>query len=96
MQHHKSAQPTTYFLIFAALLALTGLTVWLGGQELGSWHAPLGLAVAAAKSSLIIVFFMHVLYGTKFTWIIIGTTLFFLAVLLIVTATDYASRSWPT
>jgi cytochrome c oxidase subunit IV len=96
MSDHKSAQLSAYYLIFVLLLGLTALTVWLGGLELGAYHAPLGLAVATTKASLIIVFFMHVLYGSRFTWIIIGGTVLFLAVLLLFTATDYASRSWRT
>jgi hypothetical protein len=38
------------------------------------------------------LFFMHALRGSRLTWLVIGTTLLFLAILLLLTLTDYLSR----
>jgi cytochrome c oxidase subunit IV len=95
MSEHK-IRPSTYGLVFVALIALTALTVWLGGVDLGPWHTAVGLAVAATKATLIILIFMHVLYSPRMTWVVAGGTLLFLAILLLLTITDYLTRGWQT
>jgi cytochrome c oxidase subunit IV len=92
---HKTRLPL-YGLVFVALIALTGLTVWLSSIELGAWHVPVGLAIAATKALVIVLFFMHVLHSPKLTWLVGLTTLLFLAILILLTITDYLSRGWPT
>jgi cytochrome c oxidase subunit IV len=89
-------KPPTYGLVFVALIALTGLTVWLASVDLGAWHVPVGLAIAATKATVIFLFFMHALYSTRLTWAIALATLLFLAILLGLTLTDYLSRHWQT
>jgi cytochrome c oxidase subunit 4 len=51
-----------------------------------------GLAIAATKAALIVLFFMHALRGSRLTWLVIGATLLFLSILLLLTLTDYLSR----
>ncbi len=93
MSEHTT-KPSAYFLIFVALLACTGLTVGLAGIDLGHWHTPVGLAIAATKAVLILLFFMHVWHGSRIVWLLAGTTMMFLGVLLLLTITDYVSRDW--
>jgi cytochrome c oxidase subunit IV len=95
MSEHKIQAPT-YGLVFVALIALTGLTVWLASVNLGPWHVPVGLAIAAAKATVIALFFMHVLYSPRLTWAVVLSTLLFLAILILLTITDYLSRDWQT
>jgi cytochrome c oxidase subunit IV len=95
MSEHK-IRPPLYGAVFVALIALTGLTVWLSTRELGPWHVPVGLAIAATKALVIVLFFMHVLHSPKLTWLVGLTTLLFLGILILLTITDYLSRSWPT
>ena len=95
MPEHKIGLPH-YGLVFVALIGLTGLTVWLSSFELGPWHVPVGLAIAATKALVIVLFFMHVLHSPKLTWLVGLTTLLFLGILMLLTITDYLSRNWPT
>jgi cytochrome c oxidase subunit IV len=95
MSEHK-IQPSTYGLVFVALIALTGLTVGLGGVDLGPLHTAVCLAVASTKAALIILIFMHVLYSPRMTWVVVTGTLLFLAILLLLTITDYLTRGWQT
>jgi cytochrome c oxidase subunit 4 len=95
MSEHKSPFQG-YLLVFGALIGLTLLTVWLGGLHLGPWHVPVGLAVATTKAVLIVLYFMHMLQSPRLTWLVAGTTLLFLAILLFLTLTDYLSRDWQT
>jgi len=50
--------------------------------------------VASAKTLLVVLFFMHVWYSTRLTWVVVLSGLFFLAIMLGLTLTDYMSRPW--
>jgi len=95
MSEHKTPL-SLYGLVFVVLIALTGLTVWLASVDLGSWHVPVGLGIAATKATVIALFFMHLLHSSRLTWAAALSTLLFLAILLALTMTDYVSRRWPT
>jgi cytochrome c oxidase subunit IV len=51
-----------YLGVFAALVLLTGLTILASGQDFGWLNTPIALGIAAAKATLVGLFFMH-LYG---------------------------------
>jgi cytochrome c oxidase subunit 4 len=83
-----------YFAVFAALLVLTGLTVWAAFQHLGVWNTPLALGIATTKAVLVALIFMHLRSSPKLTAIVVGTSVAFLAILILVTASDYLTRAW--
>ena len=83
----------TYLTVFVVLLALTVLTIGLSFVPLhGPWHIALGVTIGLCKATLVILFFMHALYSTKVTWVVIGGAIFWLAILVVLTLTDYFSR----
>jgi cytochrome c oxidase subunit 4 len=84
--------PRPYFFVFVGLLVLTGTTVWVAEADLGNWHTPIALAIAAFKATLIVLFFMHALESSKLTWIVIGGAILWLAILLAGTFSDYWTR----
>src|SRR5690242_3305233 len=86
--------PRTYFVVFAILIALTLLTVGASFLPLGVWHAPVSAVIAAAKVVLVALFFMHLLHGSRLTWLVVGAALFWVGILLGLTLTDYFSRPW--
>jgi cytochrome c oxidase subunit 4 len=86
-------QPRTYYTVFAALIGLTLLTVGISFLDLGAWHTAVGLLIGAAKATLVILFFMHLLYSGKMTWIVLGAGLFWLGIMLALTLTDYFTRN---
>jgi cytochrome c oxidase subunit 4 len=90
------AHPTlkTYFTIFAALMVLTGLTVWASFLHLGIWNTPVALGIAVAKAALVALFFMHLRYSPKLTSLVIASSLLWLVILFVITMSDYVSRSW--
>ncbi len=87
-------KPRAYLQVFIALLALTATTVGLAFVDLGAWHAPVGLTIAAVKALLIMLFFMHLLHSKSLTWVIALSGLFWLGILMTLTLIDYATRSW--
>ena len=48
-----------YALIWAILLAFTGLTIFTGRMDLGAANIFIALAIATTKATLVVLFFMH-------------------------------------
>lgn len=93
-------KPPTYYKIFAALIVLTVVTVGIdllgrdGYVHLGALHTPISLLIAVVKASLVILFFMHVWYSTRLTWIVALSSLLWLGIMMTYTLTDYFTRGW--
>lgn len=86
----------TYYLIFAALMICTALTVWVAFFDLGPLNTVLALTIAVFKATLVVLFFMHVKYSTRLTWAVIAGSVFWLGILLALTLGDYLTRAWRT
>jgi cytochrome c oxidase subunit 4 len=84
----------TYYMIFAALLAMTALTVSMAFVDLGRMNIVVALAIAVTKASLVILFFMHVYYGSRLTFALIAAGFFFLLLMATLTLGDVVSRGW--
>ena len=83
-----------YFAIFAALMVLTASTVWVAFLDLGALNTFVALGIAVTKATLVILFFMHVKYSTKLTWLVVASGFVFLAIMLALTMSDIVSRGW--
>jgi cytochrome c oxidase subunit 4 len=84
----------TYLLIFGALLALTALTIRVALIDLGPFNVVAALVIALCKASLVVLFFMHVRYGSRLIALAIFCGLLWLALLIGLTMTDFLSRNW--
>jgi cytochrome c oxidase subunit 4 len=98
MTHHV-VPVRTYLLVFAALILLTGLTVLasfydLGGGRLHFANAAVALTIAVTKATLVVLFFMHLRYGSHQTWVFVGAGAFWLLLLIGLIMADYLSRPW--
>jgi cytochrome c oxidase subunit IV len=80
----------TYLLVWAGLLALTGLTVSLAGIDLGRWIIVVTLLIAAGKSFLVLSIFMHLKFEDRMFRIFLLVALATLAIFLLLTFADYA------
>jgi cytochrome c oxidase subunit 4 len=88
---------STYYAVFGALMLGTALTVAASFVDFpAQMNFPIALAIAITKATLVILFFMHVKYGSRLTKLIVGTAFFFLGILLTLTLSDYLSRGWFT
>jgi cytochrome c oxidase subunit IV len=84
-----------YVVIFLVLMVGTGLTVIAGLQDFpGPLNVIIALTIACIKATLVILYFMHVRYSSRLVWVIIGSALFWLAILFVFTFSDYWTRSW--
>lgn len=84
----------TYYLVFLALIAGTYLTVQASYIDLGRFNPYIALTIAVIKATLVVLFFMHVRYGTRLTWVVVFSGVFWLGILLALTMSDYLSRGW--
>ena len=91
MSGHVSPK-SLYYSIFGALMVLTAVTVFAAYVNLGNLNAPVALAIATFKATLVVLFFMHVRYSSRLTKLVVATSLFFLVILLGEMMMDYASR----
>jgi cytochrome c oxidase subunit IV len=88
------APKALYYTVFIALIVGTGLTVAAAEVDMGSLNNIVMLAIAATKALLVILFFMHVRWSTRLTWLVIASGFFWLIILFGITMTDYLSRGW--
>ena len=86
-----------YVTIFGALMIGTALTVVAAFIDLPfQMNFPVALTIAIIKASLVVAFFMHVKYSSRYVKLIVGVALFFFGIMLTLTFTDYGSRYWYT
>ena len=85
-----------YFAIFAALVVLTVVTWSVAKIDLGRMNAVVALTIAVIKGTLVVLYFMHVRYSSRLTWVFVGAGFFWLAIMVALTLGDYMTRGWLT
>jgi cytochrome c oxidase subunit 4 len=85
----------TYYLIFAVLMVLLALTVAVAYIDLGrTLNIVIAMTIAIIKATLVILYFMHVRYSSRLTWLFVGAGFFWFLILVGLTFSDYISRGW--
>ena len=79
-------------MIFLSLMAGTGLTVWAAFQNFGPFNIVIALAIASFKATLVVLYFMHARYSPRRTHLVIVSSVFWLAIMLVLTLSDYNTR----
>jgi len=83
-----------YVTVFVVLLVMTATTTAVSAIDLGPWNTVVALAIAVFKATLVVLFFMHVKYSPRLIGVVIVGGLFWLAILLAITFSDFATRGW--
>jgi cytochrome c oxidase subunit 4 len=91
---HHVAPVSLYLTIFGALMVGTILTVVVAKFDLGALNNIVMLTVACAKALLVVLYFMHVRWGTRLTWVVAASGFLWLLILFGLTMSDYVSRGW--
>ncbi len=91
--HHR-ASLVTYFAVFFGLMILTALTVAVSRVDLGTMNTAVAMAIAILKATIVILWFMHVIHSPRLTWIVVMSSFIWLAVLFVLTFSDYLTRGW--
>lgn len=76
------------FSIFAALIVLTVLTVFVSQTDLGSWEIVITMLIATTKASLVAIYFMHLRYDNPFNAMVVVFSLLFVALFIGFTLID--------
>ena len=79
---HKDHGTKRYWIVWAILLACTGLTVWTGRQDLGGLNIVIALVIATFKASLVVLFFMHMTEAAGTNRIVFITSFVFMLVMI--------------
>lgn len=82
-----------YAIVGIALLVLFLLTVGIAYIDLGPFNVVVAMAIATFKAILVVLYFMHVRYSSRVTWVFVIAGLFWLVILLVLTLNDYWTRS---
>ena len=93
MTHHITPVKN-YVFVFLALITLTVTTVLVSKVELGEFNFVVAMTIAVIKASLVVWFFMQVRYSTSMTRLFVVAGLFWMAILVVFTVSDYVSRGW--
>ena len=88
------APKSMYYWVFFALMLGTVLTVVVAKYDLGPLNNIVMLTVACAKALLVILYFMHVRWSTRLTWVVAGSGFLWLLIMFSLTMADYMSRGW--
>jgi len=84
----------TYVVVFLLLLALTALTTGVAFVDLGrGLNNVAAMTIAIVKAMLVVLYFMHVRYSDRFTWVIAAAGIFWLMILIGGTLDDLLTRS---
>jgi cytochrome c oxidase subunit 4 len=88
--------PKIYYAIFIALVVLTVVTWRIAKLDLGRMNAVVAMTIAVIKATLVVLYFMHVRYSSRLTWVFVGAGFFWLAIMVALTMSDYMTRGWLT
>ena len=72
----------------SALLVLTVITVWVASFDFGPANVWIALGIAAFKASLVVLFFMHLIWDRPFNGVVFVASIAFLAVFIGFAMTD--------
>ena len=94
MSEHSEhiVSPVVYLVIFLSLISGTGITVWAAFQNFGPFNIVIALGIASIKATLVVLYFMHARYAERRTRLVIVCALFWLAIMLALTLSDYQTR----
>jgi cytochrome c oxidase subunit 4 len=84
--------PKTYLIVYGALMSLMALTLVAALFDLGIVNFALAMGIATVKMVLIILYFMHVRYSDRLTWVFSSAAIVWLLILIALTLNDYFTR----
>jgi cytochrome c oxidase subunit 4 len=91
---HTSPAPRVYYIVYGALMVFLLLTVAAARIDLGGWGLLIAMGIATIKAVLVLLYFMHLRYSSRLTWLFAGAGLAWLFLIFLYTLSDYLSRGW--
>ena len=76
--------------------AFINVDSWTKAHHLGSgWNTAIALSIAVVKGLLVVLFFMHIRYGSRLSWVFAAAGFVWLGIMLTLTMSDYLTRNHP-
>ena len=94
MDSHHVPSLKLYFTVFGILMVGTALTVLVAFYDLGPLNNVMMLTIAIVKALFVVLYFMHVRWSSRLTWVVAASGFFWLLIMFTFTMTDYLSRGW--
>ncbi|HWE01278.1 MAG TPA: cytochrome C oxidase subunit IV family protein [Tepidisphaeraceae bacterium] len=83
-------------LVATIITAFIDLDAWTTAHHLGAgWNTVVALLIAMLKAALIALFFMHLKYASRLTWVFASAGVVWLGIMLTLTMSDYFTRNHP-
>jgi cytochrome c oxidase subunit 4 len=93
-QVHAHVSSVKFYVgILAILIMFTLLTVAVASIHLGPLNLAVAIAIASAKATLVVMFFMHLKYDNRFNATIVICSLMFIGVFFAYTMNDTDTRA---
>jgi cytochrome c oxidase subunit 4 len=92
MSKHVVIPQRIYILVFVTLLLLTFLTVDVAFYDAGWLNLYIAMTIATCKGLLVVLYFMHVRYSPRLTWVFVGAGFFWFLIMIVFTLSDYLTR----
>lgn len=89
---HAETPMRVYYSVFAALMVLLVLTVWVAYIHLAHWGLPIAMTIAVVKASLVVWYFMHLRQTGKVMWLFAGVGVVWLITLIVSVVVDVLMR----
>ena len=96
IEHHHGTSTATLLWVFAALMVLLAITVAVSVVDLGSWSIFVAMAIAVTKAALVVLYFMQAKRSSLIIKAYAGAAAVWLIVGLILSFTDYYTRTPQT
>jgi cytochrome c oxidase subunit 4 len=91
-EHHGSGR---YWLVWGALIVLTVVTVVTGRMHIPHFALLVALVIATVKGTLVLLFFMHLVDHKGANRLVIGVSVLFVVLMLLMPMADLATRFRP-
>ncbi len=91
-QHKAGLAYSKLLMVLLALYALTAITIFVSQIDMGALNIWVALLVASIKSTLVLLFFMHLRYESNFLKLSFAITIFTLALVIAFIFWDVAFR----
>lgn len=91
-KHEHITSYKTYFIVWAALMVLTVITVYVSYVDFGTMNVVIAMAIASLKAALVALFFMHLKFEDSITWVFALFPLGLLFLLITMTFVDTFTR----
>ena len=81
-EEHHTGGLKGYAAVCLALFVLTGITVYVAKFDFGDLNIVVAMVIASIKASIVALYFMHLKFEDKLTWIYALYPLFLLFLLI--------------